>query len=62
MRYSIEPKYIKYFEGYDQLSLAREFGDKYGKKLMDTVTKQGQMLQKSLLKQFFKKQQWQDEI
>ena len=39
MRYSIEPRFIKYVKGYGFLSFARKFGDKYGKKLMDTVTK-----------------------
>ena len=32
MRYSAEPRYRKYVEGYDFLSFARKFGDKYGKK------------------------------
>ena len=39
MRYSLEPKYRKYVQGYSFLSFARKFGDKYGKKLMDTATK-----------------------
>ena len=39
MRYSTEPKYRKYVKGYGFLSFARKFGDKYGKKLMDTTTK-----------------------
>ena len=39
MRYSTELKYIKYVEGSGFLSFARELGDKYGKKLMDTATK-----------------------
>ena len=39
MRYSTEPKYRKYAQGYGFLSFARKFGDKYGKKLMDTATK-----------------------
>ena len=39
MRYSTEPKYRKNFEGYGFLSFAKKFGDKYGKKLMDTATK-----------------------
>ena len=30
MRYSLEPKYRKYVQGYGFLSLARKFGDKYG--------------------------------
>ena len=41
MEYSLEPKYRKYVQGYDFLSFARKFGDKYGKKLLDTATKTG---------------------
>ena len=41
MRYSTEPKFIKHAKGYGFLSSARKFGDKYGKKLMDTATKTG---------------------
>ena len=41
MKYSTEPKFRKYVEGYGFLSFARMFGDKYGKKLMDTATKTG---------------------
>ena len=45
MRYSKEPRFRKYVEGYGKkmvfLSFARKFGDKYGKKLMDTATKTG---------------------
>ena len=41
MRYSLEPKYGNYVQGYGFLSFARKFGDKYGKKLMDTATKTG---------------------
>ena len=37
MRYSTEPNYRKYVQGYGFLSFARKFGDKYGKKLMDTA-------------------------
>ena len=39
MRYSTEPKFRKYVNGYGFLSFARKFGHKYDKKLMDTVTK-----------------------
>ena len=39
MRYSTEPRYRKYVEGYSFFSFARKFGDKYGKKLIDTATK-----------------------
>ena len=41
MRYQLEPSYRKHVKGYDFLSFARKFGDKYGKKLMDTATKTG---------------------
>ena len=41
MRYSTEPRFIQYIKGYGFLSFARKLGDKYGKKLMDTVTKTG---------------------
>ena len=41
MRYSTEAKFRKYVQRYGFLSFARKFGDKYGKKLMDTATKTG---------------------
>ena len=41
MIYSIEPRFKKYFKGYGFLSFAKNFGNKYGKKLMDTATKTG---------------------
>ena len=41
MRYSLESRYRKYVQGCGFLSFARKFGDKYGKKLMDTATKNG---------------------
>ena len=42
MRYSLEPSYRKYANGYGFLSFARKSaGDKYGKKLIDTATKAG---------------------
>ena len=41
MRYSVEPKFRKYVKGYDLLSFAKRFGNKYGKKLMDIATKTG---------------------
>ena len=39
MRYSTQPKFRKYVKGYGFLSFARKFGDKYGKKLIDSATK-----------------------
>ena len=41
MRYSADPRFRKYAKGYGFLSLARKFGNKYYKKLMDTVSKTG---------------------
>ena len=41
MRYSTEPRFRKYVKGYGFLSFARTFGNKYGKKLMNTVTETG---------------------
>ena len=41
MRYSVEPRFRKYFKGYGFLSFAKNFGNKYGKKLMDAATKTG---------------------
>ena len=41
MRYSTEPRFRKYVKGYEFLSFARKFGDKYGIELMDTATKTG---------------------
>ena len=39
MRYSIEPRERRYIKGYGFLSFARNFGNKYGKKLMNTAIK-----------------------
>ena len=39
MRYSIEPKERRYVKRYGFLSFARNFGNKYGKKLMNTAIK-----------------------
>ena len=41
MRYSTEPRFTKYVKGYVFLSFAKKFGNKYGKKIMDTATKTG---------------------
>ena len=41
MRYSTEPRFRKYVKVYGFLSFAKNFGYKYGKKLMDTATKTG---------------------
>ena len=36
MRHSLEPEYRKYVKGYGFLSLARHFGDKYGKSIINS--------------------------
>ena len=41
MRYSTEPRFRKYVKSYGFLSFAKKFGNKYGKKLLDTATKTG---------------------
>ena len=41
MRYSIEPRERRYVKGYGFLSFARNFGNKYGKTLMNTAIKTG---------------------
>ena len=41
MRYSIEPRERRYVKRYGFMSFARNFGNKYGKKLTDTAIKTG---------------------
>ena len=41
MRYSTGSRFRIFVKGYGFLSFAREFSDKYGKKLMDPATKTG---------------------
>ena len=41
MRYSTEPRFRKYVKDYGFLSFAKKFGNKYGKKSMDTAAKTG---------------------
>ena len=41
MRYSTESRFRKYVKGYGFLSFTKNFGNKYGKNLMDTATKTG---------------------
>ena len=41
MCYSIEPRKRRYIKGYVFLSFARNFRNKYGKKLMNTAIKTG---------------------
>ena len=62
MRYWTEPKFRKYVKDYGFLSFARKFGDKYGKKLMDTATKTGIDAAKTASERVFKKLQKLQEI
>ena len=55
MRYSTGPRFQKYVKGYGFLSFARTFGDKYGKKLMDTATKTGMNAAKTASKRLVRK-------
>ena len=55
MRYSTEPKYTKYVKRYGFLSFVRRFGDKYGKKLIDTATKTGAVAAKTASKRVVQK-------
>ena len=57
MGYLTEPKYIKYVKGYDFLSFARGFEDKYRKKLMDIATKTGIDAARAASKNLFTKLQ-----
>ena len=41
MRFSIEPKERRYVKGYGFMSFARNFGNKYSKKLMNTAIRTG---------------------
>ena len=53
MRYSAEPRFIKYVKGYGFLSFSKKFGDEYGKKLMDTAAKTGIDAAKTASKRVF---------
>ena len=55
MKYSTELRFRKYVEGYGFLSFARKFGDKYGKRLMDTASKTGIHAAKTNSKRVVKK-------
>ena len=57
MRYSIESRERKYIKECGFLSFAKQISNKYSKKIIDTAIKQEQVLQKLLLKKFYKRQQ-----
>ena len=62
MGYSTEPRFRKHVKGYGFLSFGRKFGNKYGKKLMDTATITGIDAAKTASKRYFKKLQKLQEI
>ena len=55
MRYSTEPRFRKFVKGYGFLSFAKNFGNKYGKKLTDTATKTGMDAAKTASKRVLQK-------
>ena len=55
MRYPTEPRFRKYVKGYGFLSFHRKFGNKYGKKWMDTATKAGMDATKTASKRVVQK-------
>ena len=62
MRYSTELKYRKYVQEHGSLSFSRKFGNKHGKKIMDTATKAGIDAAKTAFKRVVKKKQKLQEI
>ena len=62
MRYSTEPKFRKYVKGYGFLSFNRKFGDKYGKKLIDSAKKTASDAAKTASKRVVQKLQRLQEI
>ena len=65
MRYSIEPRDIRYVKGYGFLSFAKHIGknisNKHGQKLVDSAKKSATDTIKTASKKQFKKQQKQQE-
>ena len=55
MRYSTQPKFRKYVQGYSFLSFARKLGHRYGTKLIDTATETGIDAAKTASKRVVKK-------
>ena len=57
IRYSTEPRFRKHVKGYSFFSFAKNFGYKYGKKLMDTATQTGMDAAKTASTRVVKKMQ-----
>ena len=51
MRYSIEPRERRFVKGYDFMSFARNFNDKYSKSVMDLSKTFGKTAGKKILKE-----------
>ena len=49
MKYQTDNKYRKYIQGYGFLLFARKFGNKYGKKIMDTAVNTKNMFGKNIM-------------
>ena len=62
MRYSTGPRFRKYVKGYGFLPFAKNFGNKYGEKIMDTATKTGIDAAKTASKRVVQKTQKLQEI
>ena len=54
MRYSIEPREKRYVKGYDFMSFARNFSDRYSKSLMDLSKTFAKTAGKKILKEIAK--------
>ena len=50
MRYSLEPRYRRYFQGQGFMSFARNIGNKYGKKIFDKRLDVGKSMKKNMVK------------
>ena len=66
MRYSIEPRNTKYVKGYGFLSFAKNMGknlsNKYGQKLLDSVTKTAKDAVKVASRRAIKKKKQQKQL
>ena len=52
MRYSLEPRYGRYVQGQGLMSLARNIGNKYGKKIFDESIDVGKSMKKNMAKKY----------
>ena len=48
MRYSLEPRYRRYVQGQGCMSLVRNIGNKYGKKIVDKSIDVGKSMKKKV--------------